>query len=218
MNVWFLRSGKDTPYRGGRAADLKAEFKAYGLPTAAFYLVGILKVGAALALLAGIFLPQLVRPAAAVGGLVRRQLGQGPLRKPHTADPCPLLSRSPGITAPFGGADRRDLPTRPPCTPRVTVQGSGMPSRGRHQSTSKEGRALIRKIEALDGVIGVIIGRSYGGKSLGRTSRTGAIRIQRPVAGGLKAVTQSAKGLQEIFIRIEPGRETEIAEWVQDLG
>ena len=70
----------------------------------------------------------------------------------------------------------------------------------------------MRKIEALDGVIGVIIGRSYGGKSLGQGSATGAIKIQRKVSGGLKAVTQSAKGLQEIFIRTEPDREDAISE------
>lgn len=87
-----------------------------------------------------------------------------------------------------------------------------MPSRGRHQSTSKECQLILRRIEAIDGVIGVIIGRSYGGKSLGQGSATGAIKIQRKVSGGLKAVTQSAKGLQEIYIRTEAGREDGIAE------
>ena len=38
---------------------------------------------------------------------------------------------------------------------------------------------MIDKIEALDGVIGVIIGQSYGGKSLGKQSRTGAVKVQR---------------------------------------
>ena len=69
----------------------------------------------------------------------------------------------------------------------------------------------MKKIEAMDGVIGVIIGRSYGGKSLAQGSRTGAIRIQRKVPGGLKAVTQSAKGLQEIFIRTQADMEEGIA-------
>ena len=63
----------------------------------------------------------------------------------------------------------------------------------------------MRRIEALDGVIGVIIGRSYGGKSLGAGSSTGSLKIQRKVPGGIKAVTQSTKGLQELFIRTEPG-------------
>ncbi len=72
----------------------------------------------------------------------------------------------------------------------------------------------MRRIEALDGVIGVIIGRSYGGKSLGQGSATGAVRVQRKVSGGLKAVTQSAKGLQEIYIRTEAGCEDAIAEAV----
>ena len=89
-----------------------------------------------------------------------------------------------------------------------------MPSRGRHQSSSKECLLVMRRIEALDGVIGVIIGRSYGGKSLGQGSATGTVRVQRKVSGGLKAVTQSAKGLQEIYIRTEAGFEDAIAEAV----
>lgn len=86
-----------------------------------------------------------------------------------------------------------------------------MPSRGRHQTTSKECQRVLRRIEAMDGVIGVIIGRSYGGKSLAANSRTGTVKVQRKVSGGLKAVTQSAKGLQEIFIRTDPGMEDLIA-------
>ena len=93
-----------------------------------------------------------------------------------------------------------------------------MPSRGRHQTTSKECKAVMKRIEAMDGVVAVIIGRSYGGKSLGQGSTTGALKIQRPVSGGLKAVTQSAKGLQEIYIRTEAGREEEIAEAIRGLG
>ena len=70
---------------------------------------------------------------------------------------------------------------------------------------------VMRQIEAMDGVIGVIIGRSYGGKSLGADSRTGSVRVQRQVSGGLKAVMQSAKGLQELFIRTESGVEDAIS-------
>jgi hypothetical protein len=93
-----------------------------------------------------------------------------------------------------------------------------MPSRGRHQSTSKECQRAIAKIEAMPGVIGVIIGRSYGGKSLGHEKTTGSIRIQRPVSGGLKAVTQTEKGLQELFIRTEAGMEDQITEAIEKLG
>ncbi|OYV04935.1 MAG: hypothetical protein CFE26_14260, partial [Verrucomicrobiales bacterium VVV1] len=80
-----------------------------------------------------------------------------------------------------------------------------MPSRGRHQSSSKECHLILKRIEAMEGVVAVIIGRSYGGKSLGQGSATGAIKVQRKISGGLKAVTQSEKGLQEIFIRTEAG-------------
>ena len=75
----------------------------------------------------------------------------------------------------------------------------------------------MRRIEALEGVIGVIIGRSYGGKSLGAENRTGSLKIQRQVPGGLKAVTQTAKGLQEIYIRIEAGMEDAVSEKIQRM-
>ena len=71
---------------------------------------------------------------------------------------------------------------------------------------------MLKRIEAMDGVVAVIIGRSYGGKSLGKGSSTGSIKVQRKISGGLKAVTQSEKGLQEIFIRTESGMEDRIAE------
>jgi len=77
---------------------------------------------------------------------------------------------------------------------------------------------MLRRIEAMDGVSGVIIGRSYGGKSLGSECRTGSLKIQRKVPGGLKAVTQSAKGLQEIFIRTEAGMEDSIIEAIERLS
>jgi hypothetical protein len=95
----------------------------------------------------------------------------------------------------------------------------GVPSRGRHQSTSKECQQVLKKIEALDGVLGAIIGRSYGGKSLGRTDRTGAVRIQRRQPGGLKGRhAVRAKGLQELFIRVAEGREDAIEEAIERLG
>lgn len=77
---------------------------------------------------------------------------------------------------------------------------------------------MIQKIEALDGVIGVIIGQSYGGKSLGQNSRTGTVKVQRIDTGGIKAVTQSAKGLQELFIRTKIGCEEPLAAQIKGLS
>jgi len=64
LNVWLIRANRATGYRGGDARNLKEEFAAYGLPSGAFYLVGVLKIACALALLAGIWLPALVIPGA----------------------------------------------------------------------------------------------------------------------------------------------------------
>lgn len=70
LNVWLVRSKNATSYRGGNATNLKDEFSAYGLPSAAFFIVGALKIGAAVALIAGFWMPELVRPAASVVGVL----------------------------------------------------------------------------------------------------------------------------------------------------
>ena len=66
LNVWLLRTGRATAYRGGDATNLKAEFAAYGLPDWSFYTVGFLKLSAAALLLIGFVLPVLIRPGAAL--------------------------------------------------------------------------------------------------------------------------------------------------------
>ena len=43
-NVWLLRFGKSTQWRGGTATNMKEEFEAYGLPQVAVYVVGFLKL------------------------------------------------------------------------------------------------------------------------------------------------------------------------------
>ena len=64
FNVWVLRFGKSTEWRGGTAANMKEEFKAYGLPSWSVQVVGFLKLVFAACLLAGIWIPTLTRPAA----------------------------------------------------------------------------------------------------------------------------------------------------------
>ena len=64
LNVWLLRSGKATAYRGKDARTLREEFAVYGLPFPIFCLIGVLKVGLALALLASFWIPSLAQPAA----------------------------------------------------------------------------------------------------------------------------------------------------------
>ena len=66
LNVWLVRAGSPTAYRGGEARTLREEFAVYGLPTPVFLLVGVLKVTAGVLLVAGVWLPLPVRPAAAV--------------------------------------------------------------------------------------------------------------------------------------------------------
>ncbi|MDI1311815.1 DoxX family protein [Prosthecobacter sp.] len=70
LNVWLLRSGKSTAYRGGAAKTLRAEFATYGLPSWSFVVIGVLKVALALALLASIQYPSASQPAAIGLGLL----------------------------------------------------------------------------------------------------------------------------------------------------
>ncbi len=64
LNVWFNRFNRDTGYRGGEATNMKEEFEEYGFSETQMYVVGATKVGLAIALLIGLFVPKIVRPAA----------------------------------------------------------------------------------------------------------------------------------------------------------
>ena len=70
LNVWLLRSRSATSYRGGESQTLKEEFHAYGLPDSMFYLVGLLKVGAGVVLVTGVWLALPVQAAAGVVALL----------------------------------------------------------------------------------------------------------------------------------------------------
>lgn len=64
LNVWLVQYNKPTQWRGGDAATIKEEFITYGLPVWSCYLIGFLKVTLAIALIAAIWFPVLLRPAA----------------------------------------------------------------------------------------------------------------------------------------------------------
>ena len=64
LNVWLVRGRSATSYRGAAAQTLQGEFAAYGLPGFAFYLVGALKIGAAIVLIVGVWFALPVREAA----------------------------------------------------------------------------------------------------------------------------------------------------------
>lgn len=86
-NVWLLRFGKPTPYRGGGAQNMEEEFMAYGLPAWMMKAVGFLKIALATLLLIGFLEPALVLPSAAgiallmVGALMMHvKIGDPPKR------------------------------------------------------------------------------------------------------------------------------------------
>lgn len=73
FNVWVLRYGKATDYRGGSARNMREEFAAYGLPIWVMSVIGGLKIMLAVALIVGIWVPALVMPAAT--GMAALMLG-----------------------------------------------------------------------------------------------------------------------------------------------
>lgn len=87
INVWLLRRGKSTPYRGGNADNMEQEFATYGLSTGFMWLICVLKLSAAVALLVGILLPPLVVPASLLlvglmlGALVMHARAGDPAKK-----------------------------------------------------------------------------------------------------------------------------------------
>ena len=64
FNVWLLRFGKPTSWRGGSAKSMKEEFEAYGLPMWFMKVIGFLKLTFALLLITGIWFQYLITPAA----------------------------------------------------------------------------------------------------------------------------------------------------------
>ena len=66
LNVWLLRFNKKTEFRGGEARNMKEEFNSYGLPNWFLYLIGFLKISIAIVMLVGIWVENLVVPAAII--------------------------------------------------------------------------------------------------------------------------------------------------------
>ncbi len=87
LNVWLVRRRSATAYRGSTAQTLQEEFAAYGLPGFVFYLVGALKIGASVVLVAGVWVALPVRAAAGLvavlmlGAVAMHLKVSDPLRK-----------------------------------------------------------------------------------------------------------------------------------------
>lgn len=64
LNVWLVRLGKQTPFRGGDAKNMKEEFAVYGLPIWFLVVVGVFKIVFAAMLIVGVCFPFLTLPAA----------------------------------------------------------------------------------------------------------------------------------------------------------
>ena len=98
FNVWVLRYGKPSDWRGGAAANMKEEFQAYGLPAWSVQIIGFLKLLFAACLIAGIWFPFLTTPAAAgiavlmLGAVTMHFKVKDPLKKSLPAATMFILS------------------------------------------------------------------------------------------------------------------------------
>lgn len=88
--------------------------------------------------------------------------------------------------------------------------------RGRHQSTDKTGRRTIARLRGVPGVRAVVIGRSYGGKSIARDRAVGDFKLQGEVQGGFKGILQTSKGIQELYISVS-GEKAATARAIRQL-
>ena len=92
-----------------------------------------------------------------------------------------------------------------------------MPKRGRHQTSCKDGKKTISLIESLAGVNAVVIGMSLGGKSIGRNKSAGYLKLQREEENGFKAVLQTSKGVQEVFILVDKTLKDRVKKEIEKL-
>ena len=93
FNVWILRFGKSTQWRGSSATNMKEEFQAYGLPGWSVQVIGFLKLLFAACLIASIWFPTLTIPAAA--GIAILMLGAVAM---HIKVKDPLKKSLPAMT------------------------------------------------------------------------------------------------------------------------
>ena len=70
LNVWFFSVRRGTRWRGGNAGSMREEFKVYGLSETMMYMIGALKVLAALGLVLSIWFTYLAIPSAAAMGFL----------------------------------------------------------------------------------------------------------------------------------------------------
>jgi len=87
LNVWVIRFGKATNWRGGEATNMSEEFTVYGLPHWFMLTIGFLKISLAALLVAGVWVPELTKPAATgmsllmVGAIAMHfKVGDAPLK------------------------------------------------------------------------------------------------------------------------------------------
>lgn len=93
FNVWILRFGKATGWRGGDAVTMQQEFAVYGLPSWSVQVIGALKLLCAAGLIVGIWVPAVTLPAAA--GLAVLMLGAITM---HIKVKDPLKKSLPALT------------------------------------------------------------------------------------------------------------------------
>ena len=64
LKVWLINFRQPSLWRGGSSLNMREEFDTYGLPDWMLYTVGTLKVAFSIGLIAGIWIPEVIRFSA----------------------------------------------------------------------------------------------------------------------------------------------------------
>ncbi len=97
INVWLVRSGRATKYRGAGARNMKEEFSAYGLPSWFMYVIGFLKMVIALVMIVGLFMSQIMYPFGLLALMVLSVLMLGAISM-HIKVRDPFIKMLPAIS------------------------------------------------------------------------------------------------------------------------
>ena len=89
--------------------------------------------------------------------------------------------------------------------------------RGRHQSTCKDGKRTIQKLQSIPGVQAVILGVTSGRKSGGKGKPVGYFKLQRKIETGFKGVLQCSYGAQDLSIIVAEKDRDSVKKAIENL-
>ena len=90
-------------------------------------------------------------------------------------------------------------------------------NRGKHTSAGRDLKRPVNKLERQDGVKKVVLG-PYISKSCrsGHRYSAGTLRFHSDVPVGLELWAYGDRGIQQLFVHIDPGKRESVKEYLRD--